>query len=152
MADEYELYHGMVLRQILVESNSTISLQVDDQSGRIDSFVIDGRTAIHIKHSKKRLPPWQFTFSRDNIEELIGLDRKYEHLFLCFVCEKDGVVVLSPDEFLRIAGPSTSETYFVRVDRSRNTMYSVNGSSGPLPRKLPRGVARILQSIERAEA
>ena len=147
MIDEYEFYHGAVLRNILVECKSPITVKVDDSKGRVDSFVINERVAIHIKHSKKRLTPWQFTFSRDNVEELVELDHKYERLFVCLVCDNDGIVVLSPDEFLKITGPSNSEAYGIRIDRTRNTMYTAFGNDGKLDYKLARGVARIIEAI-----
>lgn len=148
MIDEYEFYHGAVLRCILVGCKSAVTLKVDNSKGRVNSFVINDKVAIHIKHSKRRLPPWQFTFSRDNVEELVGLDHKYERLFVCLVCDNDGIVVLSPDEFLKITGPSNSEVYGIRIDRTRNTMYSAFGNDGPLDHKLARGVTRIVEAIE----
>ena len=77
MTDEYEFYHGAVLRALIVESGLPIEIAVDDQLGRIDSFKINRSVAVHIKHSEKRMSPWQFTFSRDNVEELIGLDENH---------------------------------------------------------------------------
>ena len=147
MIDEYELYHGAVLRRIIASTNRTTSWRVDDISGRVDSFAINERVAVHIKHSKKRLSPWQFTFSKENIEELIGLDERYEQLYVCLVCHTDGVVVLLPNEFLEVTGPAKSEVFWVRVERTKNTMYSVSGSSGTLPNKLRRGVTRITEQL-----
>ena len=151
MIDEYEFYHGAVLRNIIVESKIPVTIKVDDIKGRVDSFVINDRVAIYIKHSAKRLTPWQFTFSRDNVEELVELDRKYESLFVCLVCDSDGIVVLSPDEFLKITGPSNSEVYGIRLDRTKRSMYSAFGNDGKLEYKLARGVARIVETIERPQ-
>lgn len=147
MIDEYELYHGAVLRRILASHQGEISVKVDDADGRIDSFVINGRLAIHIKHSKKRMTPWQFTFSKRNIEELIELDTKYDFLFICLVCETDGIVVLTPQEFLEVTGPSESDVFWIRIERTRNTMYSLHGNDGNLSRKISRGIGRILDAI-----
>jgi hypothetical protein len=128
MIDEYEFYHGAVIRMIVTGQTKPTIWTVDDTNGRVDSFVADGRVAVHIKHSKKRLAPWQFTFTRDNIEELIALDDRYKYLFITLVCGSDGIVTMSPREFLKITGPSESDVYWIRANRSRNTMYSKNSS------------------------
>jgi hypothetical protein len=146
MIDEYELYHGAVLRRILA-SCGEIKMKIDDRDGRVDSFVLNDRFAIHIKHSRKRMAPWQFTFSKRNIEELIDLDARYDYLFICLVCATDGIVVLTPQEFLEVTGPSESDVFWIRIDRTRNTMYSLFGNDGNLSRKISRGIGRILEII-----
>jgi hypothetical protein len=148
MTDEYEFYHGSVLWTLIVGCNSPISIGVDDKMGRVDSFSINGEVAIHIKHSAKRLSPWQFTFSRDNVEELIELDAKHKSLFVCLVCGDDGILAISPDEFLQVSGPAKSETYWIRVERPRNKMYEVSGNAGTLALKKSRGLAAVVDSIK----
>ena len=147
MTDEYEFYHGSVLWSVIVNSGKTITIATDDAMGRIDSFCIDGRTAIHIKHSIKRMSPWQFTFSKDNVEELIQLDAKHKYLFICLVCGDDGVVTLTPDEFLEVAGPAMSESFWIRVSRPKNKMYEIAGSNGVLGYKKSRGTGEITAAI-----
>jgi hypothetical protein len=65
---------------------------VDDTSGRVNSFVINGKVAIYLKHSERRLSPWGFTFTMDQIEELVTLKNKYRQLFIGLICWRDGVV------------------------------------------------------------
>jgi hypothetical protein len=148
MTDEYEFYHGAVLRALIVESGFPIEIAVDDKLGRVDSFKVNKSVAIHIKHSEKRMSPWQFTFSRDNVEELIGLDEKYGSLFICLVCGTDGFLAVTPEEFLDITGPAKSDTYWIRVARPRNKMYEVSGNDGTLEYKKSRGITEIVNAIK----
>ena len=147
MIDEYEFYHGAVLRAVVVECGLPIEITVDDKMGRVDSFAINRNVAVHIKHSEKRMSPWQFTFSRDNIEELIELDAKYRSLFICLVCGTDGFLCVSPEEFLTITGPAKSDTYWIRVARPRNKMYEVAGNDGKLDYKKPKGISEVIEAI-----
>jgi hypothetical protein len=123
-------------------------LRFDSTMGRVDSFSINSETAIHIKHSIKRMSPWQFTFSRENVEELIALDSKYRNLFICLVCGDDGLLAITPDDFLEISGPAKSETYWIRVDRPRNKMYEVSGNVGTLSLKKPKGLSAVVDAIK----
>lgn len=147
MIDEYEFYHGAVLRDLIVNCGRAVQIKVDDTDGRVDSFVVDDKVAIHVKHSAKRMTPWQFTFSRQNIEELIKLDSRYHAVFICLVCSDDGVVTITPEEFLQISGPAKSETYWIRLHRSKNKMYSVSGNGGELSNKKARGMGSVVEAI-----
>src|SRR5260221_3467417 len=102
MLRDYELFHGAVLRSIVVEFGRTVELRIDDSAGRINSFVLNGKLALHLKHSEKRLTPWGFTFTMEQIEELIDLKSKYDELFLGLVCWRDGVVLITSQQFLNI--------------------------------------------------
>jgi hypothetical protein len=148
MLDEYEFYHGALIRALVVELGLPLEIKVDDAAGRIDSFVIDKKVAIHIKHSTKRLSPWQFTFSRANVEELIDLDHRHHQLFICLICGDDGFLCITPEEFLEVSGPAKSETYWIRAERPRNKMYEVSGNAGTLSIKKARGVGEIVSSIK----
>lgn len=152
MIDEYEFYHGAFVRAVVVEFGLPIEIAVADESGRVDSFSFNGQVAVHIKHSEKRMSPWQFTFTRDNIEELIKLDSKFASMFICFVCGTDGFVCISPDEFLNVTGPAKSETYWIRVARPRNRMYEVSGNDGTLDFKISRGVGKIVEILKSSSA
>jgi hypothetical protein len=148
MTDEYEFYHGSLLRSLIVECGMPIEVTADDKLGRVDSFAINRQVAVHIKHSEKRMSPWQFTFSRDNVEELIHLDDKYSSLFICFVCGDDGFLCITPEEFLSVTGPAKSDTYWLRISRPRNKMYEVTGNDGTLESKKARGISQVVDAIK----
>ena len=150
MISEFEKYHGAVLRGIIVECGSA-ELASCDLKGRVNCFSINGRVGLHIKHSTSRLPPWLFTYNDTQIEELDAVAAGFSSLWLAHVCENDGVMALSYDEFREINPPHLPTTKFVRVDKSRNTMYRVFGTAGELPRRKNRGVNAIVRVVKGGE-
>lgn len=149
MISEFEKYHGAVLRNIIVECGHA-EVASCDVSGRVNCFTIDGRIGLHIKHSTSRLPPWLFTYHDTQIEELDAIAANCTSLWLAHVCANDGIMTISYDEFGEINPPNLRTTKFVRVDKSRNTMYRVFGTGGELGRKKNRGVRSIVQATQDA--
>lgn len=147
MIGEFERYHGAAIREILVGANKPIQFRVIDEVGRINSFLIDEKLGIHIKHSAKRLPPWQFTYLDDNFQEIQRIANVSKKVWLIHVCGQDGIVALDIDEYLSINPAGSITTHFVRVDRDRNTMYRINGTAGKLARLKPRGLQRLLDDL-----
>lgn len=143
MIAEFERYHGVVLRQLLVAHGHRLSLGVANLSGRVDAFCIEG-AAFQIKHSAKRLSPWRFTYMAENLEELDKLRRLYEPVWAILVCGEDGVVGISLDELKSIVELDQGGAAWVRVSRDRNSMYRVGGSLGNLPRAKPQGLDPFL--------
>src|SRR5262249_1798989 len=129
MIAEFDRYHGVVLRQILVAKGDTTSLGVVNLSGRVDAFSVD-RAAFQIKHSAKRLSPWQFTYIEENLAELTELRRRFNPVWAFLVCGDDGVVGLSLEELHSIVRIGQGGAGWVRVSRSRNSMYRVSGTCG----------------------
>src|SRR5688572_21602988 len=124
MLRDYELFHGAIIRAILVKAERPIIVRIDDPDGRINSFVLDDSVAVNLKHSEKKLSPWIFSFAMDHINELIHLKERYEALLIGLICWRDGVVFLSPQQFLEIT-TAKEDKHWVRVERGRNEMYSV---------------------------
>jgi hypothetical protein len=147
MIGEFERYHGYALRELIVGSPIPITIIPFDNVGRINSFLINDRLCIHIKHSSKRLPPWQFTFNGTNIQELHGLAADAGSLWVLLVCGQDGLAALTYQEVLDVNPPSRGVTAFIRVDRDPRTSYRINGSSGFLNRAVPRGCAGLLDDL-----
>jgi hypothetical protein len=144
MIAEYERYHGVVLRELIVTAPGPLVVEKKDEIGRVNSFCLNGHTGLHIKHCSKRLPPWQFTFLDEHLEEIAMLERKCDNLWLALACGMDGIVSLSADEFRKITGASEDTTRFVRVDRDRRTMYRVFGNAGKLASAKARGISPVI--------
>jgi hypothetical protein len=149
MIHDFEKYHGVALRQLLVEAgNKGLFVRVEDSRGRLNSFVINNQIGLHIKHSSKRMPPWQFTFLDENCEELASLGEHANQIWIALVCGPDGVVCLTYDEFLTVNPDDCQATAFVRVDRDKRAMYRVRGSEGTLAGAKPRGFARVMNRLQ----
>lgn len=146
MIAELDRYHGVVLRQILVEYRHRVHFGVVDLRGRMDAFCIE-RAAFLIKHSSKRLSPWQFTYLSENFAELAELRKTYDPVWIFLVCGQDGVVGLSLNELTSIAQVGEGGGAWVRVSRGRNSMYRVSGVLGEIPRAKPRGVQGFLAEV-----
>ena len=148
MIHEFEKYHGVALRQLLIEAGASgVSIRVEDSRGRLNSFVVNDKVGLHIKHSAKRMPPWQFTFDDENCQEIAHLSEHAVQIWIALVCGPDGVVCLTRDEFLTINAENCEATAFVRIDRDKRAMYRVRGSEGALSSAKPRGFARALGQI-----
>lgn len=147
MIGEFERYHGAAIRELIVGFDGDINITSADDAGRKNSFRINAAQGIHIKHSAKRLPPWQFTYLDENISEIERLAGSCDGVWLIHVCGQDGVVAFSLDEFWLINPRSTATTSFVRVDRDRNKMYRVNGGGGKLLRPIKRGLHCIFDAL-----
>src|SRR5436190_774302 len=101
MIAEVDRYHGVVFRQILIGHGNKMTIGVADRSGRIDCFVVEG-AAFQIKHSSKRLSPWQFTYPAEQLEELFELSREFSKIWIMLVCGIDGIVAITLSELKAI--------------------------------------------------
>lgn len=149
MIAELDRYHGVVLRQLVLAHRGRVSLGLADLAGRKDSFCID-RGAFQIKHSSKRLSPWQFTYAAENFAELAELRRRFRPVWVFLVCGQDGVVGLSVDELDSIVQPGEGGAAWIRVSRSRSSMYRVAGAAGELTRAKARGVQGFITDLASA--
>lgn len=146
MISELDRYQGVVLRQILVAHGHAVRVGVADLSGRIDAFCIE-HAAFQIKHSSKRLSPWQFTYLPENLAEIGELRRTFAPVWVFLVCGQDGVVGISLNELVSVTQATDGRAAWLRVSRSRNSMFRVRGSLGELPRAVPRGVNAFLETV-----
>jgi len=147
MISDFERYHGAALRDLIVCAGRPIEIAVCDDVGRVNSYLLDKRVALHIKHSSKRIPPWSFTFTDENVEELERLGASDVTLWLALVCGPDGVLAISFDEFRTINPTWAKATRFVRVDRDKRTMYRVFGTNGKLPAAKARGIMPVIADL-----
>jgi len=140
---EFERYHELVLREMIVQSSLPLLIERFDSSGRVNRFRVNRRLGILIKHSAKRLPPWLFAFADDASEDVLELSHSVRSVWIALVCGSDGVVTVSLDEFKAVAASEDMSARFLRVVRSKNQMYRVHGNCGTLAPKA-RGVALML--------
>ena len=150
MIPEVDRYHGVVLRQIVLALGVEVRLGVVNLTGRADSFCLND-AAFQIKHCSKRLPPWRFTYLEENVRELAALRVKFSPVWALLVCGIDGVVGLSFEELLSVTRSGSTGAAWIRVSRSRNSMYRVGGAGGDLPRAKPRGVGPFIASVMEIE-
>jgi hypothetical protein len=146
MIPEFERYHGVVLRDLVVCCGS-IAIKAVDLHGRVNTFMLDDEVGLVIKHSTARLPPWLFTYDDRQLEEIEDTRWSAKAFWFAHVCGQDGVLSISYDEFRAINPVTFETTAFVRVDKGRHTRYRVFGTAGELGAKKSRGVGAIVETL-----
>lgn len=148
MLDDYEFYQGVVLRQLAVENDYSMSFRPFIREGRINAFVANGRLGVYVKHSSKRMSPWRFTFNIEQAADLLDLEHKFPDSFVVFVCGTDGLVTLSFADLHTIVSFQESENAWVSVSRPPRTQYELAGNRGELRYKVARGISLILDTAK----
>ena len=143
MSDEYEFYQGVVLRQIIVNSDYSMMFRPFLREGRINAFVINGNIGVFIKHSSKRMAPWRFSFNLHQVSDLLDLEAAAFDLYVVFVCGDDGLVTLDVASLHQIVSFEDTENAWVSIDRRPRSQYGVAGNRAELPNKVPNGTSPI---------
>jgi hypothetical protein len=147
MIREYRLYHGAVLAELVDHLTRPLSIDELSEDGRLTSYVLDGFVGLHIKHSAKKLHPWQFTFTSANAQELGLLQMSFSRCFVVLVCHTDGMVCLTVEELLSLLAFGQADQASVRVSRHRNEQYAVSSGAAELERRKPDGVGPIVDCL-----
>ncbi|SDT34473.1 hypothetical protein [Bradyrhizobium canariense] len=148
MLDEYEFYQGVVLRQLAVETDYSVSFRPFVREGRINAFVVNGRVGVYVKHSSKRMSPWRFSFTIDQAADLLDLEQRFPDSFVVFVCGTDGLVTLSFADLHTIVSFHESENAWVSVTRPPRAQYDLAGNRGELQYKVSRGIGVIPETLK----
>jgi len=135
MIKEFEMFHGIVLSRL---THKFGQIQISSMvNGDNSSYVINGSIAIYIKFSKKRLTPWQFTFTNEHFNKIMVLSNQYPKVYVVFVCNDDGICCISLEEFLiNITNIEVNCTKSILISRSKNEQYGVSGTDGKLKYKI----------------
>ena len=147
MAD-YERYHGLVVRELVVELPHGVHIKSHDIYGIINCYIVNEVIGLFIKHSTKRLSPWVFGFTKDNLTEIQLLSEETEKTYICLVCGYDGFLTLSLNELNQIASRKKGDiSLSLHVKRRKRQMYIVGGRE-KLERSKSRGFSNdMLQAI-----
>jgi hypothetical protein len=146
MFDDYELYQGVVLRQLVVGATSTIQVSPFRREGRINAFVVNEKVGVFVKHSSKRMSPWRFTFHVEHENDLSELEAAYP-AYVAFVCGEDGIVTIDTATLHELVSFDDTEQAWVRIDRKPRSLYGLAGNRSEFRYKIPRGTAQIHAAI-----
>ncbi len=125
---DYERYHGIVLRVLITELSTGMHVKAEDAHGVVNSFVLNGKVGLYIKHSAQRLSPWIFSFTEDHIAELNLLSEYTEQSFVCLVCGYNGFLTLDMEEVQQLMDTKGSDrSLSIHVKRRKHHMYAVGG-------------------------
>lgn len=145
----YERYHGIVIRSLIVNLKGGILIRTLDAHGVVNSFVLNDIVGLYIKHCSKRLTPWVFSFTQDNLAELNLLEESTQSVFVALVCGYDGFLALSLADVHNLAEKKqAANALTIHVARRKRQMYIVGGKNRLNERK-PRGFTEeIIHALE----
>jgi hypothetical protein len=136
MVKEFEIYHGIVFSKLIHKFGEikVHSLVNNDNS----SYVINDSMGIYIKFSKKRLTPWQFTFSSEHYNSIGSLYSQYKKVYIILVCNEDGICCIKYEDFINVISCiDENNSKSILISRVKNEQYSVSGTDGALKHKIP---------------
>lgn len=149
MIKEFSFFHGAVFAKLIHDLGKPFKIQPFNDSEN-SAYVIDNALGLYIKYSKKRLTPWSFTFSKKHQDSIQQLKNLYGEVIVALVCNDDGIVGLSFSELKSILDHQHEEIEWIRVERSKRSMYQVTGSDGGLDFKVGRDdyIIKIQSAID----
>ena len=135
MLKKFEMYHGSVFSRLLHRAGRAVRIETYPSRSN-PCYIIDEHIGLFIKYRTDRMSPWVFSFSEDNVIELLAMKDKLSRVFIALVCHYDGIVCLSFDEFDILINPSRNNGGWIRIERRSREKYAVTGSDGELPGKI----------------
>jgi hypothetical protein len=148
MINEFEFYHGVVFARMVHITQRELAVKPFSSSDNA-AYVVDGSIGIYIKYSLKRLSPWRFSFQKRHRDKIHEMKENLSEAFVLLVCNDDGVVVLSFDEFKQILNETGGDSEWISAARNQRQMYSIKGSDGRLSFKV--GKDEFLGKLFRVE-
>jgi hypothetical protein len=91
-----------------------------------------------IKTSSKRRSPWQYSFHRENQEEIESLRIANDEVFILLINGDDGVACISYQLLKQLLDDKFEDVEAVRVSRRIKEAYRISGRDGQLDNPLPK--------------
>jgi hypothetical protein len=136
MINEFEFFHGAALVTISQASKKPIIIESLHGVYENSAYILNNSMGLYIKHSKKRLSPWIFTFHKKHQDTIRELNDIYGNATLLLICGSDGIVGLTFKELKDILDHNHAEIEWIRVDRTKGKLYRVTGTDGALDFKI----------------
>jgi len=126
MIGEFEFFHGAVFARILHSTQQKVSIAPYSEADNA-AYVTNDNRGIYIKYSAKRLSPWRFSFQKRHHATIAEMKQNIGEVFIVLVCNDDGAVVLSFDEFQQVSKSAGGAAEWLSATRNRRQMYLVKG-------------------------
>ena len=146
--NEYEFANGVVLNGLL-KSGKSIKISEFPTTSK-NSFRLNGnKVGIYIKHSKKVISPWRFTFLKEHQEEFKAMGELCDNVFLILVCGKDGIASIKNSILKKVLDEKFETAEWISASRLKRESYEIKGSDGKLNFKInlrdfPRDITKCL--------
>jgi len=135
MVSEFEFFHGAVFARMLHATQHEITFRPYSESDNA-AYIVNGSKGIYIKYSTKRLSPWRFSFNKSHHDIIAKMRHDIGEVFIVLVCNDDGAVVLTFDEYQRVATNGIAPGDWISAARNRRQMYLIKGPEGRLEFKI----------------
>src|SRR5437016_370878 len=129
MVSEFEFFHGAVFARMLHVTQQEISITPYAAADNA-AYVLNSSKGIYIKYSTKRLSPWRFSFKKGHHDRIAEMKHDLGEVFVILVCNDDGAVVLTFDEYQQVAKNGRGLGDWISAARNRRQMYLVKGPEG----------------------
>lgn len=130
---DYTFFHGSALVR-LIQDRRTHYMELYKGN---QCYLVNKKSCIYLKHSTKRLSPWQFTFLPEHLTEIAEIQNDTKSLFVILICNDDGICCLDYQEVTQlIMVGNMYQTKSIRVSRSTREKYAVSGTDGKLAYKI----------------
>jgi len=130
---DYTFFHGNALVR-LIQDPRTHGIELHHGN---HCYLVNKKTVIYLKHSTKRISPWQFTFLPEHLNEIASIERGSKALFGVLICSNNGICCLDYQEIAQlILVGNMDQTKTIRVSRSTHEKYAVSGTDGKLKHKI----------------
>jgi len=130
---DYTFFHGSALLRI-IQNPRTHVIQLHRGN---HCYLVNKKSCIYLKHSTKRLSPWQFTFLPEHLSEIADVQDDSKALFVILICNDDGICCLDYQEVAQlIMVGNMRQAKSIRVSRPPRQKYAVSGTDGTLPYKI----------------
>ena len=136
MINEFEFFHGAALVSISQASKKPVVIESLHGLYENSAYILNNSIGLYIKHSKKRLSPWIFTFHKKHQDTIKELNDIYGNAVLLLVCNSDGIVGLDFQDLKKVLDYEHTDIEWIRVDRTKGKLYKVTGSDGALEFKV----------------
>ncbi len=136
---KHERYHGAALAKVV--KFPTFKKLNRHPLGGFGHYLINETISLFVKYTTSGADHWQFTFSGPELRRIYKAsnDEHTEHVWVAFVCAKDGICLLEKAELgkvLKIRGARKAR--WLTIERKPNQGYRVKGSQGSLGRAITR--------------
>jgi hypothetical protein len=135
MISEFEFFHGAVFARMLHSGQQLLSIRPYSESDNA-AYVVNDSKAVYIKYCTKRLSPWRFSFQPRHHDMVLHMKKDMGEVFICLVCNDDGVVVLTFEEFQGVVNVDNGAGDWLSAARNKRQMYLVKGPLGRLTFKV----------------
>ena len=135
MISEFEYFQGAVIARMLHATQQTMMIapysEIDNAS-----YIINASKGVYIKYCSNRMSPWRFSFPRRHYEMILEMKRDLAEVFVVLVCNDDGAVVLTFEEFRQMVTSESDTGQWISAARNSGEMYLIKCSDRKLEFKI----------------